>query len=359
MDSTAFGQYIIFSTSTNGQLNARVNAGSGETAIALGSSYLGAYHQYEIDWGASSETFYIDSTLVATINVADSSLLYPIASNNDTTVGSNLTLDWLNVVNYPTTTGTYQSCSINSGTSGAVWGTISYTTNLPSGTSLTVETRTSTDNSTWTAWSSSITSGSTIPSTAGQYIQYLISLTGTTTNTPELDDVTVAWAAPATPTPTPTATPTSTPAATPTPTPALTVAGDSESAPVCGDTPPGLTPPYIYKTSVLGANSLVVYLIKGDGPFDRYALVYGEESNSYTFGALNLGDAGTPSILIDDLSPDTTYYIRVRPDNGCAPGYLSNEVSATTLSIEPMATIAPLQKIPLLLILKIGLFRRQ
>ena len=104
---------------------------------------------------------------------------------------------------------------------------------------------------------------------------------------------------------------------------------------------------------------MVVYLIKGDGPFDRYALVYGEESNSYTFGALNLGDAGTPSILIDDLSPDTTYYIRVRPDNGCAPGYLSNEVSATTLSIEPMATIAPLQKIPLLLILKIGLFRRQ
>jgi hypothetical protein len=339
VDSTNFNDYIIFSTASNGQLNARVNAGGGESLQTLGTSYFGSYHTYEIDWGTSSEAFYIDGTLVATINVAVSSSLYPIASNNDTAAGSNLTLDWINVANYPATTGTYQSCSINSGVSGAVWGTINFTTNLPAGTSLIVETRTSSDNSTWTAWSSPITSGSTIPSTPGQYIEYRVSLTGTSADTPEFDDVTLTWSAPATPTPT--ATPTSTTAPSSSSSNSVSVV----SAPVCGDTPPGLTPPYIYKVSVLGPNSLKVYFVKGDGPFDRYALIYGLKSNQYSFGALNLGDFYTSSILINDLNPSTTYFIRVRPDNGCAPGNLSNEVSATTSSSnQPQIAVTSIPK---------------
>lgn len=212
VDSTDFTNYIIFSTGSNGQMNARVNAGGGETSSALGSSYLGDFHNYRIEWG-SSVLFYIDdfTTPVATINVNDSASLYPILSNNTTTVGSNLTIDWIRLHDHQTS-GSYISCPLDSGTTGAVWGTLSYSSSEPTGTTLSLSTRTSSDNSTWSSWSSALTSGDSISSTAARYLQYRATFTGTTATTSLLRSITLSFSAP-TPPPPPPPSPSPSPAA--------------------------------------------------------------------------------------------------------------------------------------------------
>ena len=43
---------------------------------------------------------------------------------------------------------------------------------------------------------------------------------------------------------------------------------------------------------------------------------------------VNLQDQMT--YLVTSLSPNTTYYFKIRAGNGCAPGNWSNEISTTT-----------------------------
>ena len=192
VNDTGFGQYIIFSTFNNGQLNARASDGS-EVNAQLGSSYLDSFHNYKIDWNGTNSLFYIDGNLVATLNKTTGTALTPIASNITNTAGSDLTLNWLNLDNYPSTTGTYQTCSLASSTANTTWGALTYAKTTPASTTITVKSRTSEDNSTWSSWSSNLNSGDSISSPNGKYLQLQYSLTGTSTSTPTLDNFSLSF----------------------------------------------------------------------------------------------------------------------------------------------------------------------
>jgi hypothetical protein len=233
-NDTDFGSFIIFSTfnqPTSGHLYARTSNG---TNTDLGAGYLGDYHTYKIEWGSDIK-FYIDDSLVATINENISANLVPIASNNDTNAGSDLTLDWMNVSSYSSTTGSFQSCTIDSGYSNGTWGTIIFST---TGSTTEIQTRTSSDNATWSSWST-VTSGSTVGS-AGRYLQYIVNYTGTSTTSPSFNSLTISAT---TPTPTPTNTPTPTPTNTPTPTATTTPTPTSTPTNIPTPTPTNIPTP--------------------------------------------------------------------------------------------------------------------
>lgn len=187
-----FGQYIIFSTANNGQLNARVESGSGESSQTLGTSYFDEFHTYRIDWGASNVVFSIDGTTVATIEDTSNSALTPIISNNTNTAGSDLTIDWLRIRDYPTTSGTYRYCSLDGGAANTYWDTVTYTATASGGT-VNYQTRTSSDNETWSDWSSTQSSGTSVLSSAARYLQVLFNLSGSSTETPTVNNFSVTF----------------------------------------------------------------------------------------------------------------------------------------------------------------------
>lgn len=188
----AFNQFIMFSTFNNGQLNIRDHLGS----TALGSSYLDAFHTYRIEWNATSVEFFIDGASVGTLNDTINESLNFIATNNTLTAGSDLELDWVKMYNYPDTTGTFESCSINSGLAETAWvlnNTVS--TTIPAGTSVTIQARTSNDNTSWSAWSSALGGGDAVP-TKGQFIQYQVTFSGTSTETSSLNNIEFGFSSP-------------------------------------------------------------------------------------------------------------------------------------------------------------------
>ena len=196
-----FNDYRMFSTknqgSTPGHLFAR-DSDNGD--IDLGTGYLGAYHLYKIDWNAIDTKFYIDGSLVATRGVTSAPMRF-FASNNDTSIGSDMRIDSVRIIEYPTS-GTYTSCALDSSTVNANWGVITFNTTTPSGETVQLQTRTSTDGLSWSSYSSVLTSGSTIPSPAGRYLQYKLTFAGDGTDTASLNNINIAFAPASTPTPT-------------------------------------------------------------------------------------------------------------------------------------------------------------
>lgn len=98
----------------------------------------------------------------------------------------------------PDVTGTLLSMVKDTGGS-SVWGKIDWTSTTPEGTSISLRMRSSNDSVVWSFWSSEYpSSGSSITSPAGRYIQYKALLTGSANstgilNTPVLEDVTVNY----------------------------------------------------------------------------------------------------------------------------------------------------------------------
>lgn len=136
-----------------------------------------------------------------------------------------------------------------------------------------------------------------------------------------------------TPTPTPTPSPTPTPTPTPTvePTPTVTPTPSPTTPPSeCTQSAPG-NAPSLYAAIPRSATSIMLQFTAANDPVDYYALEYGTESGVYTWSATNIGNRDTRRYLVKSLSPNTTYYFRVRAGNGCATGAWSNEISATTL----------------------------
>jgi hypothetical protein len=153
-------------------------------------------------------------------------------------------------------------------------------------------------------------------------------------------------------TPSPTVTPTPTPTPSPTPTPTSQATSTSQNttgtasftpaAPfICSDQTPGATPPWIYTGTARSAYSILLHFTPAEMPVDKYVLEYGTTSGQYTFGVLDMGIHSTNqmSYLIGSLSPNTTYYFRIRAGNGCATGPWSNEISVKT---NPLAALKSL-----------------
>lgn len=71
----------------------------------------------------------------------------------------------------------------------------------------------------------------------------------------------------------------------------------------------------------------------------HYAVSFGTQSSSYTFGVPNTGN--TTSFVIGQLSPNTNYFFVLQAINDCAPSKLSNEVVArTTTSLPESAEVS-------------------
>ena len=183
--------WAIFSTGIGGNLYARTNPGSASTDMPLGSNWLGARHRYRIDWNASNLVYSIDGTVVATHAIAITSSMRPLVS--DFTVGGgSIVVDWLRLTPYAAS-GTFLS-RVFDGVGTVPWGTVTWASNLPSGTSLVISVRqgnTPTPDSTWTPFTTITSSGATIGGNS-RYLQYQAQLATTTAGqTPVLQDVTI------------------------------------------------------------------------------------------------------------------------------------------------------------------------
>ena len=99
-----------------------------------------------------------------------------------------LSLDYLRVASYPAGSTAYVSSTKDAGASGP-WGQLTWSATVPSGTSLTMETRSSTDRVNWSTWTAVSTSGGSIASPAGRYLEYRATLTSSATDSPSIDSV--------------------------------------------------------------------------------------------------------------------------------------------------------------------------
>ncbi len=236
--------YLIFSTSIgDGNLYARANTGTGEQNLNLGTIPAGM-HIYRIDWiaGVTTDqaTFLIDGVVRATFTLPSNPVnLYLYQSNNGSTT---LTVDTIRRAAPYSVSGSYTSCVVDA-QAGNQWSTVSWNSLTPIGTSITLETRTSGDGLTWSAWSST-TNGGILP-IAGRYAQYRLTLNTSAVNmTPQIDSVTLGLTASSIPpTNTPTATntpvpPTNTPTATSTPVPVNLLANPGFELDTNNDTRP-------------------------------------------------------------------------------------------------------------------------
>ncbi len=109
----------------------------------------------------------------------------------------------------------------------------------------------------------------------------------------------------------------------------------SSSSPsnVCTDASPGAEPQSLYSAVPQGTDSIMLSFTEAADPIDHYALQFGTASNNYTYGQEDIGKKGIKTYLVQSLSPNTTYYFRIRGGNGCATGPWSNEISAKTKPI--------------------------
>ena len=97
----------------------------------------------------------------------------------------------------------------------------------------------------------------------------------------------------------------------------------------CNDTVPGGSP-YLYSATAKSSSAIALQWVEAGEPVDKYAVEYGTKSGVYQFGAESIGGKGTTSYLVQELSPGTKYYFRVRAGNRCATGPWSGEISAAT-----------------------------
>lgn len=104
------------------------------------------------------------------------------------------------------------------------------------------------------------------------------------------------------------------------------------SPPGCGDQTPGAKAPWLYGAVLQDSNSVMLYFTSADDPVDKYVLEYGVKSGHYVYGVVDLGISlqERMTFLVKALSPDTTYYFRIRAGNGCAVGPWSEEISIKT-----------------------------
>lgn len=195
------GAYAIFSTfNQSANLYARTSAdGINEQQANLGALRTG-FHTYRIDRQAASDavdtiSYYIDGVLAAQHSVPTLPAMYVYQSNSG---GTSHTLDVDRIWVYPnySTSGSYQSCTQDIGQTLSTWTTATWSATVPTGTTLQMRTRTSTNASSWSNWSDPITSsGGDVTSPAGRYLQYLLEFTSADpAASAVVDSVTVSFA---------------------------------------------------------------------------------------------------------------------------------------------------------------------
>jgi hypothetical protein len=108
--------------------------------------------------------------------------------------------------------------------------------------------------------------------------------------------------------------------------------GGSQSDPGCTDAAPGTKASWLYGAIPQTGTSVTLYFTEASTPVSKYVLEYGTKSGEYKFGVADMGvnQRNQMTYTVSSLSPNTTYYFRIRSDNGCATGPVSNELSVKT-----------------------------
>ncbi len=209
--------------------------------------------------------------------------------------------------------GTLTSSIFGTGTgsNGTDYGTVTFSATTPANTTASVKVRTSDDSSMSTALDFSscnlLSSGANIPTSTcvingERYVQYQIILSNTDgVSTPTFNSISLNFG----------------------------TRNLSVPPPACTDTTPS-SAPIITSVTPIDQNTLRLVFTKAGSPVSYYALEYGDTSGNYKWGVPSFGDANTTSYNAGFLTPNTTYYFKVRAGNGCAPGPWSSEASGTT-----------------------------
>lgn len=190
--SSAAESWAMFGTNeTTGRLQARThNANGATTDVSLGTQYVGSEHRFRIEWDTSVR-YYIDGALVHTAATVGGTMR--ALASEYTAGGGNLKLKWMRVTPY-STSGSFLSRIHDAGTV-AEWGTLTYSAQVPTGSTLALDVRggdTATPDATWTAFAA-VGAGQDMP-VAGRYLQYRARFT--TSNgaiTPVLDSVNLPY----------------------------------------------------------------------------------------------------------------------------------------------------------------------
>lgn len=84
----------------------------------------------------------------------------------------------------------------------------------------------------------------------------------------------------------------------------------------------------------VNANQSIIYFAPASGSITGYNVYFGLKPDQYQYSAIvNSGSSGgVLSYKVNSLQPNTNYYFRVQPMNGCASGAKSNEMSVKTLN---------------------------
>lgn len=199
-------RYARFSTQAAGtNLWATTDPGTGALLTDLGPIPSG-FHSYSIERIAQGATelirYRIDGVIVADHSVTAGELppaRYLFLSNNG---GATPTLDIESVETDPlvVAAGSFDSGPIDALLS-VIWNQFTWTATTPAGATVQARTRSSLDGVTWSAWSAPLTtSGSTIASPNGRYLQYRLELaTADPASVPVVQDVTITAIGPAPP----------------------------------------------------------------------------------------------------------------------------------------------------------------
>ncbi len=104
------------------------------------------------------------------------------------------------------------------------------------------------------------------------------------------------------------------------------------SAPSCNDTKPSNAPD-LFQIDV-NATQAKLFYAPVNGSNSSYYITYSETPNTFQYGTqTHQGvSTGVLSYTINLLKPNTTYYFRIRGQNGCMPGDWSNEMKIKTRS---------------------------
>lgn len=238
----------LFLTNSSRVLQTNTRDGSVITRTNFSQFDVNQFHDYRIVARQNQTEFYVDGTLIRTD--ASQTMLPTWVWLFTLNIGPRIQIDWARVADYPTS-GSFTGCFMDAG-SVVDWGSLAAAAQIPDGTSLQFETRTSVDGTNWSAWSAPInSSGGAVTSPDGRYLQYRVTLaTSDSTVSPQVDDVTLNFGPVDVPTVIATATSTSVPPATATsistptntPEPVATDTPTSTPVPPTATNTPELTP---------------------------------------------------------------------------------------------------------------------
>jgi hypothetical protein len=187
---------LLFVTDEQGDLYAntlRDGLGLPLQRTAISGVDLTQFHHFHIAVAPSQVEYFVDDTLrvthVQTTPVTFNPLGLWVLTQGP---GRPFNAEWVRWNQYASTSGTFASCPLDAGQT-VTWSTLSWNGATPSGTSVSVQTRTSDDAVNWSAWSAASSSNSfVVTSPAGRYLQYRLTLgTSSSLVSPQVNDVTV------------------------------------------------------------------------------------------------------------------------------------------------------------------------